>query len=172
MNKKAIVLLILVILWMGFIFYMSNSIGSESGSKSKNIIMFIVNKYDKITNASKERIEYHKSEEFIKKVNFYFRKVCHFSEYFILEILLFSFLIVLNHYTLLKCSLFSIGISILYAASDEFHQTFVNGRSGQIKDVLIDSSGAIIGTLLVVIIYRIIKKIKKSNQNILYLLNK
>ena len=163
MNKKAIVLLILVILWMGFIFYMSNNSGDDSGSKSKNIIMFIVDKYDKITNASKERIEYHKSEEFIKEANYYFRKVCHFSEYFIFGILLFIFLIVLNHSTLLKCSLFSIGISILYAASDEFHQTLVNGRSGQVRDVLIDSLGAIVGTLLVTIIYIFIRKRQKYN---------
>ena len=163
MSKRAIVLLILVILWMGFIFYMSNNSGDDSGSNSKNIIMFIVDKYDKITNASKERIEYHKSEEFIKEANYYFRKVCHFSEYFIFGILLFSFLIVLNHYTLLKCSLFSIGISILYAASDEFHQTFVNGRSGQVRDVLIDSLGAFVGTLLVTIIYIFIRKRQKYN---------
>jgi VanZ family protein len=35
-------------------------------------------------------------------------------------------------------------LTALYAASDEFHQTFVSGRSGQPLDVLIDSFGAII----------------------------
>jgi len=33
----------------------------------------------------------------------------------------------------------------LYAASDEFHQTFVPGRTGQVSDVFIDASGAAIG---------------------------
>ena len=41
---------------------------------------------------------------------------------------------------------------ILYAASDEFHQLFVPGRSGQITDVLIDSGGLLAGILLVVLI--------------------
>ena len=35
-------------------------------------------------------------------------------------------------------------ITVLYAASDEWHQTFVPGRMGRISDVLIDSAGAII----------------------------
>lgn len=51
------------------------------------------------------------------------------------------------------------GICILYAASDEFHQTFVNGRSGELRDIVIDSSGAILGVLasafLVYLMYRI-----------------
>ena len=44
------------------------------------------------------------------------------------------------------------GTGILYAASDEFHQLFVPGRSGQITDVLIDSGGLLAGILLVVLI--------------------
>ena len=32
-----------------------------------------------------------------------------------------------------------------YAASDEFHQLFVEGRAGRVSDVLIDSAGALAG---------------------------
>ena len=35
-----------------------------------------------------------------------------------------------------------------YAASDEFHQLFVTGRSAQVRDVLIDSCGALCGLAL------------------------
>lgn len=38
--------------------------------------------------------------------------------------------------------------SLLYAASDEFHQSFIPGRNARITDVLIDFFGAIIGILL------------------------
>ena len=48
--------------------------------------------------------------------------------------------------------------SIFYAASDEFHQTFVPGRDGNIVDVLIDSSGALVGILLSSIVYFLIIK--------------
>lgn len=36
-------------------------------------------------------------------------------------------------------------ICVLYAASDEVHQLFVPGRSGQVSDVGIDAVGALIG---------------------------
>lgn len=36
-------------------------------------------------------------------------------------------------------------ITILYAISDEFHQTLVPTRTGQPRDVLIDTAGALIG---------------------------
>lgn len=34
-------------------------------------------------------------------------------------------------------------LTILYAMSDEFHQTFVPGRNGTLMDVVIDSSGGL-----------------------------
>ncbi len=39
-------------------------------------------------------------------------------------------------------------ICILYAASDEFHQLFVPGRSGMISDVCIDSVGVLAAAFL------------------------
>ena len=36
-----------------------------------------------------------------------------------------------------------------FAATDEYHQSFVGGRTPAIKDVGVDSSGAFIGILLV-----------------------
>ena len=36
-------------------------------------------------------------------------------------------------------------IAALYAASDEIHQLFVPGRSGQLSDVILDSAGALEG---------------------------
>ena len=41
------------------------------------------------------------------------------------------------------------GISVLYAISDEYHQTFVAGRHGSWVDVAIDSMGAALVVLLV-----------------------
>ena len=45
--------------------------------------------------------------------------------------------------------LLAAAITIAYAASDEFHQTFVHGRHGAPVDVLIDSAGIAIAWLLV-----------------------
>jgi VanZ family protein len=38
-------------------------------------------------------------------------------------------------------------VAVFYAASDEFHQTFVPSREGCMRDVAIDSTGAIVGLL-------------------------
>ncbi|MCD6413737.1 MAG: VanZ family protein [Elusimicrobia bacterium] len=39
--------------------------------------------------------------------------------------------------------------SLLYAASDEFHQTFVANRDGNLGDILIDSAGILIAILFI-----------------------
>ena len=41
----------------------------------------------------------------------------------------------------------------LYAVSDEIHQTFVPGRSGEVGDVLIDTFGVLIGVCMVCIFF-------------------
>ena len=45
-------------------------------------------------------------------------------------------------------------IGSFYAASDELHQLFVPGRSGEIKDVLLDSLGVLLGVLLLGLLWK------------------
>ena len=40
-------------------------------------------------------------------------------------------------------------LTMLYAVSDEYHQTFVPGRSGNLVDILTDAAGAALGLWLV-----------------------
>ena len=47
----------------------------------------------------------------------------------------------------------------LYACTDEFHQLFVEGRSGEIRDVCIDSAGVILGIAIAAIVKTIKKRI-------------
>lgn len=48
-----------------------------------------------------------------------------------------------------KILIISILMCVIYACSDEIHQLFVFGRSGEIRDVLIDFIGSFIGILIV-----------------------
>ena len=48
----------------------------------------------------------------------------------------------------------SVLFCVLYASFDEFHQLFVDGRCGQLSDVIIDSSGSIVSCFL----WRLVKK--------------
>lgn len=43
-------------------------------------------------------------------------------------------------------------ICMIYASTDEFHQTFVDGRSGKSADVLIDTSGTVLPQLYYVLL--------------------
>lgn len=70
---------------------------------------------------------------------FWIVKGWHFTEYAILCALL---------YRALKRPWLALIIAALFAASDEFHQTFIPDRGGNVRDVLIDSSGAVAGLLL------------------------
>ena len=86
------------------------------------------------------------------------RKLGHFSEYMILGFFSFSYLSNLfvkssEFKDYKKTAITSLVFSVVYASSDEFHQTFVAGRDGNIIDVLIDSSGALIGIIISSIIY-------------------
>ena len=80
-------------------------------------------------------------------LTFLVRKAAHIGAYFILGILIFN---LLKEYNLAvkKIIFISIGIAILYACSDEIHQMFVPGRSGEVRDVLIDTAGAAVGVVV------------------------
>ena len=91
------------------------------------------------------------------------RKLGHFSEYMILGFFSFSYLSNLfvkssEFKDYKKTAITSLVFSVVYASSDEFHQTFVAGRDGNTIDVLIDSSGALVGIMISSIMYFLIMK--------------
>src|SRR6185503_3967893 len=69
------------------------------------------------------------------------RKLAHFSEYWVLSLLLYRALRRDDEWSL-RAAVLSVVIAGLYAAVDEFHQWFVPGRTATPADCLIDISGA------------------------------
>lgn len=59
----------------------------------------------------------------------------------------------------------SLTTGIIYATSDEIHQSFVPGRSPMITDIVIDTMGVILGILLIILGKKIIKKYRENKQN-------
>ena len=55
-------------------------------------------------------------------------------------------------------------ICVIYAISDEIHQLFVPGRAGQVRDVLIDSAGSLLGIIIVMAFVKILIKFNKKHK--------
>lgn len=146
---KAAIILILLFLWYSMIFSFSAQNGETSGSLSGSIALKTAQVFDKLTFG-------HRSEENIallaEKLEFPIRKAAHFIEYAVLGCLWFFFFrIFLGKAGGKKqciCMLVCVGIVFLSAAGDEFHQTFVSGRSGNFGDVLLDTAGGFTGISL------------------------
>jgi VanZ family protein len=77
------------------------------------------------------------------------RKLAHFTEYAVLTVLWWRALRGLGARFPLAIAM---AISLGYAATDEFHQTFVDGRKGTPVDVLIDSGGIAIAAMAIAVL--------------------
>ncbi len=74
------------------------------------------------------------------------RKVAHAVEYMVLGVLLARAVGASGRRSLVTAAV----LGALYAVSDEWHQTFVPGRKGNLWDVMLDSVSALVGVWLYV----------------------
>ena len=81
-------------------------------------------------------------------LDFVFKKTCHLGEYAILDGLIFRAVSQKGQYTYKKIFISAFIIGLLYALTDEWHQTFVVGREGTLRDVGFDSLGMIAGLII------------------------
>ena len=149
---------ILILLLAGtffLIFGFSSQNATESSGISKKVSEALV----EVTNKEKPIQEKNKMVKFLEPR---IRKLAHFSIYtvvgFLLMSLCFTYKISIN-----KKIVISLIIGFIYACSDELHQTFVAGRSGEARDVLIDTSGAFIGICISYAFYKIRNRLKKQD---------
>ena len=145
-NKKAL-RWVLFLGWMIFIFYMSHQPGDKSSVQSR-FVLYVFN-----------LLGLKLDTYFGELATLIIRKGAHFTEYFILFILTYN---VISLYVVeRKARLYSVIFVFLYACSDEFHQSFIPGRGPAFKDVMIDTSGGILGYFCVSIYNKI--NIKKGS---------
>lgn len=133
-KKKYVINLLLIVIWMIFIFLMSNQPAETSDSQSLGIISIL----------SKLGIDM--SGIFGDIANFIVRKCAHFLEYMILGFLIIN--LIKEDLKIKYIILIVIGGVFLYACTDEFHQLFVYGRDGNLRDIFIDTSGGTVSALL------------------------
>ena len=147
---KKILYMIFIIIWMMIIFIFSNQPADDSTKLSDGFIETTIGNVYQIFNHD---VTEEKLFEIKSKYSHPVRKLAHFTIYLILGILV---ILLVKEYPLgmKKIILISLFICFLYACSDEVHQLFVLGRSGEFRDVLIDTSGSFIGILLFNRIYK------------------
>ena len=119
------------VLWMLVIFVLSNQPAAISSGQSGVIVGHLQQAMPGVSTAI---------------LTFLVRKSAHIIAYFILGILMYRALRInirrwrtrtVASFALLSCS--------LYAVTDEIHQLFIPGRSGELRDVMIDSIAALVG---------------------------
>ncbi|WP_218730174.1 VanZ family protein [Brochothrix thermosphacta] len=90
-------------------------------------------------------------------IEFFIRKAAHFSIYFIMGMI---YILILHSFRVKKQLIWVLSpITLsLFAVTDEWHQSFTVDRTPLVSDVILDSIGALLGILLMIIILRIRKK--------------
>lgn len=161
------------------IYNLSAQTGHESGSLSNSLYLFL-SQFEFLNELL------HKWDQFVIKVlhklnleelyplifstysnwSFIIRKWAHFGIYMVLGILSMGvFTYAFNFY---KAFLLTFYCGSFFAFSDEIHQLFVEGRTGQISDFEIDVLGLVTGMtfcLFIFIVVKLIRFINKSLQN-------
>lgn len=147
--------IILIIINCIIIFNFSSEKSTQSDETSGRLINILIElnpKTKNLTNNEKEEIK----ANIVKPI----RKIAHFTIFASLGGLIY---VCLQTFEIKdsKRVVISEFLAFIYACTDEIHQLFVSGRSGQILDVLIDSGGSMFGILIVYIVVVVYKKIKK-----------
>ena len=149
-------LIALLIIQMWIIFGFSGQDGETSGTISRRITETITKNIKSIQN-----LEEAEKEKVLKKIEHFIRKLAHFSLYTVVGFLLMSLLSTYRIKQKYRIYI-SLGIGLMYAISDEIHQSFIPERTPMISDVCIDTCGVITGIIILLVIqfiwYNIFKK--------------
>lgn len=137
MNKLIAILFVLISI--GGMFYFSTQTAIDSSIQSQFFI-------DLIYKLSGVRLN-----------SYIIRKLAHVFMFMMISVSIVIFVYMISNNIIVSIGISSL-ISIGYACLDEYIQTFIEGRSGNIKDVMIDCIGVIIGILIIGGLIWIIKK--------------
>ncbi len=146
---------------MTVIFIFSSQSGDESSVTSGGFVEMLFKSFypDFALLSEQNRLS------LIQGAECFVRKMAHFSVYTALGFCVTGAVSsTFRSLNALKYSTFSVTFCAIFAASDEWHQTFVAERSGQITDILIDTLGAVFGALAFAVIIIVIKRVKNRTK--------
>ena len=153
-SRKICIIFAVAVMVTIFMFSSENS--SKSSVTSSGISKYIVS----VLFPDIELKTWAEQKEIRDMITHIVRKCAHFSIYAILGF--FMCLAVGKGKFLSLNSVISLDLCFLYACTDEFHQLFVSGRSGEFRDVIIDTLGSCTGIIISALMYRLFLKILKK----------
>ena len=154
-----VVLVILILINLSLIFHFSGQEGEESGKVSLEVSTIIaentVKDYDEKPTDEQNKI--------VQKIHLPVRKLGHMAEFGALGLLIFLLLLTWKGKILLFWGS-ALASVLVFAALDEWHQSFVADRGPAFTDVLIDLSGALITCSLLLLGICLHRKIKRKKE--------
>ena len=155
------------ILLMYMIFSFSAQEGDLSSSISYKASCILVKTADNLFDMG---LDDYQISYFATKINGVTRKLAHMTEFFLLAIAV-SFPLYVYGLRGILLMILAGGFCIAFACGDEYHQSFVAGRSPSSRDVLIDSIGVFIGIIVVRIVgwtgrMTLFRPVKEINEDV------
>ncbi len=150
--KKSVLRIIfafLTVLWLCFIWYNSAKTGNLSANSSEGVTATIANVIVK----DFADMEESQKTQIIEKIHPVIRELAHAFEFFVLAVLVGLFVITYKIGKIYVYAAIVLGFCLLSACADEFHQYFVEGRTADILDVLVDGAGTLVATVIMTVIY-------------------
>lgn len=150
---------VLVLVWMIVIFCFSAQVAEDSADLSGGLCHFIARVLNFVFGMGWNEVEL---LEVAGLIVYPVRKIAHMTEFGILAVLIYFALGFYGQFSVDKKRYLCAWIlTICYACTDEIHQLFVPGRSGNLFDVGVDSTGALLALVFLYIVRRVYIKIRK-----------
>lgn len=149
-----------VLLWYRVIWNFSAQTAAVSGNLSDRLLWRLLHQLSPSFAGTEQAVQ----DTAVEVLSFFERKAAHMFLYFVLALLLWASLSFLIGRKTVRGTAATVLCTAL-AGLDEFHQTLVPGRSGQLRDVFIDLAGAGLALGLVALLLwtgRIRRKLTKS----------
>ena len=161
-SRTALIISIAAVVFMCAVIFTFSAMPADDSNRLStgliwHIVGFIVPGYDQMSAA--EQLQWQEA------LQFPVRKAAHFSEYALLGMLMLNMTLRLD---CLRDRPISVragvawALCVAYCLTDEIHQIFVPGRTFKLLDIVIDSSGALAGIALVLLIMWIVKRVRRS----------
>ena len=150
--------LVCAVLTAGLIFYFSAQKAADSSAMSDRITLRVA----ELLRPQYQLLPDGNQRSYLDLVSTLVRKNAHFCEFMLLGFNLMGFFRFRNFSMRERdCRIWAWGVGTIYASTDELHQLFVSERAAMFTDVLIDSAGSMVGTLVLVLFLLILARLFK-----------